>query len=457
MNDEPDYLKDHLDEDSPNRYLEMSLPHSEEAERALLGQCIFAETHLLQSIELLDGPDDFYLPSNRKIYEAMINLFDAGKPIDPISIGEELKKTNDLQTVGGFSYLTGLTYGLPHEASIEHIANIIIGKSKLRQLVKAAAKIHQEAIEEEDDHEVILGHAEAQIYQLTETRYKTKLESIDEAMETVVTDAIANVGSGMAVTGLRTGLTLLDNLTTGLQKSDLILLAARPSIGKTSEAVSIIVNCALDFQKKVSFFTLEMSKYAIIGRMVCNVARVDFQRFRNGFLSVPEQHAILEAKTRLSCHRIFLDDKPGITMLEMRAKLHRMEQQIGLPDLIVVDYLQLMTGRKEHRKESRQQEVSGVSEDLKALAKELDRPVLALAQLNRGPEQRSDKVPLLSDLRESGALEQNADVVIFLHRPKTDEDLQHVMTQIVSKNRNGPTGEFGIYFNGPAMRFDNLD
>lgn len=448
--EEPDYMRD---KDDP---LSRSLPHSADAERAILGACLLNIICLLQSMELLE-PSDFYLPSHRKIYEAMIALFDRGVDLNPILIAEELKKTNELESVGGISFIMNLTYGLPHTDSIAHYADVVVGKSKLRQLIKASNKIVQEAFEEEDSPEEILGHAESQIYELTETRYKTQLESIDVMVETVVDDALMNVGTGMSVTGLRTGITLLDNMTTGLQNSDLILLAARPSVGKTSEAVSIINNVALDFEKTVAFFTLEMGKYTIIARLLCNLARVDFQRFRKGMLTVPEWNQIEDAKIRLSCNRIFIDDKPGITVLEARAKAHRLAKQGKLPDLFVFDYLQLMTGKKEHRKESRQQEVSGVSEDLKGFAKEFDRPVLACAQLNRGPEQRADKVPVLSDLRESGALEQNADLVVFIHRPKSDEDHQSVLQQIVAKNRNGPTGEFGVYFNGPAMRFDNLD
>jgi replicative DNA helicase len=307
---------------------------------------------------------------------------------------------------------------------------------------------------QEDEAELILAHAESQIYVLTETRYKTQLEPIDTSLEEVVDEAHSNFGA--VITGLRTGITDLDDMTTGLQNADLILLAARPSVGKTSEAISIMANVALDYEKTVAFFTLEMSRKAIISRFICNVARVDFRRFRNGTLVTSELEAVAEAQQRLNCNRIWVDDKPAITMLEARAKLHRMEKSGVIPDLIVFDYLQLMTGNIQHRKESRQQEVSGISESLKSLAKEFDRPVLACAQLNRGPEQRSDKLPLLSDLRESGALEQNADVVIFIHKPKTDEENASVRQQFVAKNRNGPTGDFGIYFNGPAMRFDNL-
>lgn len=450
--EEPHYLQDQPDPIRDSA-LERSLPHSAEAERAILGAALLNEMCLLQAMELME-PEDFYIPSHRRIYVAMIALFERGADINPILIANELKKENMLESVGGISFITNLTYGLPHTTNISHYAEVVTGKAKLRQLVKSANKITQEAIEEEDEPEIILSHAETLIYELTETRYKTQLQAIDFTLPNVIDDAYSNIGAGMSVTGLATGLTDLDKVTTGLQKSDLILLAARPSVGKTAEAVSIIANVAIDFEKLVAFFSLEMGRYAIQVRLLCNVAKVDFQRFRQGFMNHQEWDAITAAQNKLTCNRIFVDDKPGITMLEARAKLHRLAKTFGMPDLIVFDYLQLMTGLREHRKESRQQEVSGIAESLKSLAKEFDRPVLALSQLNRGPEQRADKRPQLSDLRESGALEQHADVVIFIHDPKADNPA--ILEQIVAKNRNGPTGEFGIYFNGPAMRFDNL-
>lgn len=455
--DEPDYLKDHLDTKQ-----DFEVPHSEEAERALLGQILLSamsgsESTLLQAIELLDDVNDFYIPANKRIYAAMVAIFDAGKDLNVINIGEELKKTNSLQMVGGFTYITSLSYGLPHSDSIEHYANVLIGKSKLRNLLKAADKISQEVKEEEDDADVILGHAESAIYSLTETRFKTQLATIDEMLEQVVDDAISNAGSGLAITGLQTGITKLDQMTAGFQPSDLILLAARPGMGKTSEAVTIINNMAVDYEKRIAFFSLEMNKYSIVTRMICNLARVDFQRFRQGLvLTAEDWDKIEEARNRLSCGRIFIDDKPAISILEARAKLRRLANTAGMPDIILFDYLQLMTGRREHRKESRLQEVSGISADLKTLAKELNRPVVGLCQLNRGPEQRSNKTPALHDLRESGSLEQDADQVIFIHQPEVDEEHEHVYQQIIAKNRNGPTGEFGIMFNKPAMRFENL-
>lgn len=445
--DEPEYSNENV--------FEQSAPHSIDAEKVLLGSILITPTLLLQAMELLE-PDDLYLPSHNLIYNAMLSLFDEGIDIDPISISEELKLSNSIHRVGGVGDIAALTVGVPVAGNIAAYAKIITDKAKLRRLIKSAAKITQEAYSEEDRAEEILAHAENEIYKLTETRFTTQLVSIDKTLEQVIEKAESNIGTGLSVTGLRTGLNDLDNMTTGFQNSDLIILAARPGLGKTSEAVTIITNAALDYEKKVAFFSLEMGRDAIVARMLCNVAKVNFNVFRQGMMNHGEWTAVTEAFHRLNVNRIFLDDKPAITLAEAKAKIRKLELHQGLPDLIVFDYLQLMTGLKEHRRESRQQEISGISAGLKTLAKELDRPVLALSQLNRALEARSDKRPQLADLRESGSIEQDADMVLFIHKPKTDEENSHIMEQIVAKNRNGPTGSVGLYFNAPAMRFDNL-
>jgi replicative DNA helicase len=446
--------------------LERSLPNSSEAEKAVLGAIILNNVFVFQAIELLT-PEDFYVPSHRKIFAAMTRLFERGDDIDPIFIGEELKRNNELEIVGGFSFITNLTYGLPHSTTIEHYATVILGKSRLRILIKTAKKITNEALEEEEEPDTILGHAEHAIFQLTETRYKTKLEAIDSTLVEVISAAHDNVGHGLTVTGLSTGLTDIDQLTAGLQKSDLIILAARPGVGKTACACTIINNITIrnPEPKRVAFFSLEMSRWAIITRMLCSEARVDFKnRFSKGFMNHEEWDAIGQASERLQVQRIFLDDKPAISVLEIRAKVMRMTLQIAKPDLIVVDYVQLMTGVKEHRKESRQQEVSGISRELKSLAKEMDRPVLALCQLNRALEGLSDKRPQLHHLRESGSLEQDADLVAFLYRemPKYNQGEQPTEPQnnitefIIAKQRNGPCDTVPLRFDGPSMRFDSL-
>jgi replicative DNA helicase len=349
-NNEPDDLfQDHpFEEGDP---FERSAPHSDEAEVATLGLILLDERLLLEAIELLE-PEDFYNVAHRQIFVAMIALFDLGRPITAVLIYAELQRLHIFGV--SLSYLTQLTYGLPHANSVAHYADLIIGKSRLRQLVKAATKIAVEAQEEEDHPDTILSNAETAIYQLTETRYKTLLEPIDSILVQVLDDAEANIGGG-TVNGFRTGLADLDQITSGFQNADLILLAARPGLGKTSEAVTIVVNAAVDYDKTVVMFSLEMSRKAVVGRMACNLARIDFRRFRNGSLYTHEWDIVNDAIRRLSNDRIFIDDKPAISLLEARAKIHRMAKQGRLPDLIVFDYLQLMTGLKEHRKESRQQ------------------------------------------------------------------------------------------------------
>lgn len=466
--EEPDYLKDQPDKFSRDpireNSLERSLPNSAEAERAVLGAIILANFLLMQAIELL-RPEEFYVPSHRKIFIAMVSLFERGIDINPILIAEELKKENALESVGGLSFITNLTYGLPHSTNIAHYAKIIRGKSLLRQLIKKANKITQEAIEQEDEPEVILDRAEHAIFELSDERYTTELKAIDSTLVEVIDTAHANVGHGLTVTGLGTGFNDIDQLTAGLQKSELIILAARPGLGKTALCCSIINNITIrDAEpKRVAFFSLEMSRVAIITRMLCSEARVDFKnRFSKGFMNHEEWDRIGEASQRLQVQRIFLDDKPAISVLEIRTKVMRMSLQIAKPDLIVVDYLQLMMGVKEHRKESRQQEVSGISRELKAIAKELDRPVLALCQLNRAPEGLSDKRPQLHHLRESGSLEQDADLVAFLYRemPKYVQGEQYEPNNttefIIAKQRNGPCDTVALRFDGPSMRFDSL-
>lgn len=431
------------------------MPHSKDGEQAILAACLTSESCLLQAIELLE-PDQFYYPSHKYVFESMIVLFELGREINPITIADHLKQVDKLHYVGGVGDISGLTVGMPYIDSIESYANLLIGKSKLRDIIKAGNSIVSEAIAQQDEPDFILASAETKIYQITETRHTTQLAAIDDTIEQAITNAHDNIGLTVSVTGLRTGITKLDNLTTGFQNSDLILLAARPTVGKTSEAVSIMINTALDYGNTVAFFSLEMARLAIVERMICNRARVDFQSFRRGFLLHDEWDRIDEARAALKCNRIFVDDKPAISILEARAKLRRLESTIGKkPDLVVFDYLQLMTGLREHRKESRQQEVSGISAGLKTLAKELDRPVLALSQLKRGSEAHTPRKPQLSDLRESGSLEQDADLVVFIDRFEQDGEFLH--EQIIAKNRNGPIDSFGIFFNGPAMRFDNLD
>jgi replicative DNA helicase len=444
--------------------LERALPNSSEAERAILGGILLTNGLISQAIELL-RPEDFYVASHRKIFTAMIALFERGAEINPILIGEELKKDNALESVGGISFITNLTYGLPHSTNIAHYAKVVRGKSMLRQLIKAANKITQEALEQEDEPEIILDHAEQAIFLLADERVRQGFVHVKPVAEQLLEKIQEMEGRAAVLTGLTTGFPDLDQMTSGLQRQDLVIVAARPSMGKTSFALMLAENAAIHAGAVVGIFSLEMSKEALVMRMLCSQGNIDAQRFRNGFLSRPEWAQIAKSLGTLADTKIFLDDSAGITVLEMRAKARRLAAEQKQLDLIIVDYLQLMSGSAK-RFESRQQEVSQISRELKGLAKEMNVPVVALSQLSRAPESRSDHRPQLADLRESGALEQDADVVAFIYREEQyktpeernnlPEDQRNVAELIVAKQRNGPTGTINLRFTPSSMRFDNL-
>jgi replicative DNA helicase len=395
----------------------------------------------------------------------MIGLFERGAEINPILIGEELKKESALEAVGGISAVTNLTYGLPHATNITHYAKVVRGKSLLRRLVKTASKITNEALEEEDEPEIILDHAEHAIFELADERIRQGFTHVKPVAEALLDKIQEMEGRSVVLTGLTTGFAELDEKTSGFQRSDLIIIAARPSMGKTSFAMMLAQNAAIQAGAVVGIFSLEMSKESLVMRMLCSQGNIDAQRFRNGFLSRAEWAQIAKSLGTLADAKIFLDDTAGITVLEMRAKARRLAAEQKRLDLIIVDYLQLMSGSA-RRTESRQQEVSLISRELKGLAKELNVPLVALSQLSRAPESRSEHRPQLSDLRESGALEQDADLVAFIYREETyktpeerlsiPEDKKNVAEIILAKQRNGPTGTIELRFVPSSMRFDNL-
>ncbi|MFN2530847.1 MAG: replicative DNA helicase [Pyrinomonadaceae bacterium] len=443
---------------------ERSLPNSSEAERAILGAILLDNGLIAQAIELLRS-EDFYVPSHRRIFLAMIALFERGSEINPILIGEELKKENALETVGGISFITNLTYGLPHSTNIAHYTKVVRGKSMLRQLIKAANKITQEALDQEDEPEIILDHAEHEIFLLADERIRQGFVHVKPIAEQLLEKVQEMEGRAAVLTGLTSGFADLDKMTSGLQRADLVIVAARPSMGKTSFALMLAENAAIHAGAVVGVFSLEMSKEALVMRMLCSQGNIDAQRFRNGFLSRLEWAQIAKSLGILADAKIFLDDTPGLTVLEMRAKARRLAAEQKRLDLIVVDYLQLMSGSSK-RFESRQQEVSQISRELKGLAKELNVPLVALSQLSRAPESRSDHRPQLADLRESGALEQDADLVAFIYREEQyktpeerdslPEEQKNVAEIIIAKQRNGPTGTVDLRFTPSSMRFDNL-
>jgi replicative DNA helicase len=440
-----------------DQLLERPLPHSADGERAILGAIILDNGLVNQAIELLK-PEDFYIQAHRRIFTAMIRLSERGAEINPILLGEELRREGVLEQVGGVAFIANLTYGLPHFTNIAHYAELVRGKSLLRQLVKAANKITSEALEEEDEPEIILDRAEQAIFALAEERTRQGFTHVKPVADQILEKVQDTRGRTTTVTGLETGFTELDLMTSGLQPSDLIVIAARPSMGKTSLCLTLAQNAAIKVGAVVGIFSLEMSKESLVMRMLCSEGRVDAHRFRSGFLSNEEWGRLAVALGTLAETRIFIDDTPGISVLEMRAKARRLAAEQKRLDLIIVDYLQLMSGSS-RRAESRQQEVSQISRELKALAKELNVPLIALSQLSRAPESRTDHRPQLADLRESGAIEQDADVVAFIYREEfynRTEENAGIAELIISKQRNGPTGTIKLAFLREFTRFENM-
>lgn len=439
------------------QYLEKPLPSSEESERVILGAILLDNSVIAQAVEHLK-PEDFYSPLNRRVFAAMIALFEKQRQIDPILIGEELKKEGSLESIGGTSTITNLTFGLPHFSNVEEYIKVVRDKSVVRNLIRTCNAITGEALAEEDDAENILDHAEQQIFAIAEARTTQSFSRIGPVADRVIVRVRehAEKGGSAGITGLSTGYYELDEITSGLQRTDLIIVAARPSMGKTALCLNLAQNAALNSNAVVAVFSLEMSKEQLVTRMLSSEARVNAHRFRTGHLMTKEWEKLAEAIGVLSDAKLFIDDTPGISVLEMRAKCRRLAaEQKGL-DLVVVDYLQLMSGGK--RTESRQQEVSQISRELKSLAKELDVPVVALSQLSRAPEARNPPKPLMSDLRESGSIEQDADVVAFIFREdyynETDEN-KGLAELIISKQRNGPTGTVRLAFLKEFTRFEN--
>ena len=436
-----------------------ALPANIEAERSILGAILLDNLAYNQAAEHLK-PEDFLLDSHRRIYSRMIDLSEASHSIDLITLCEELSRKSELETIGGAAYVSGLLDGVPDRPSIENYIKIVRDKSLLRSLIHTATAAIARASEQGDAAEEILNDTEAQIFQLSEKRIGRGFMGVQEIIRESFGSVDAFLQRGSRVTGLETHYVDLDEKTSGFQKSDLIIIAARPSMGKTSFAMNVAENVAIEDRKTVAVFSLEMSKEALLQRMLCSVARVDAHKFRTGSLWQDDMRKITRAIEQLAEAPIFIDDTPGITISEMRAKARRLLQSKGALDLIVVDYLQLMSGGGK-RYENRTQEVSAISRGLKALAKELAVPVMALSQLSRAPESRGagDHRPQLADLRESGSIEQDADVVAFIFREEVykpdDPELDGIAELIIRKQRNGPTGTVKLAFLKSSTRFES--
>jgi len=450
-------VKNFASDTSRDQMLERPLPHSADAERAILGAIILDNGLVNQAIELLK-PEDFYVRAHYHLFRAMISMSERGAEINPILLGEELRRESALEQVGGIAFISELTYGLPHFTNLAHYAKVVRDKSLLRQLVKVANKVTSEALEEEDEASVILDHAEQMIFALADERTRQGFIHVKPVADQVLEKIQELGGRGVVLTGLTTGFNDIDEMTSGLQPSDLIIVAARPSMGKTALCLTLAQNAAIKADAVVGVFSLEMSKEALVMRMLCSEGRVDAHKFRSGHLNRDEWARLAGALGKISDAKIFIDDTPGISVLEMRAKARRLAAEEKRLDLIIVDYLQLMGGSSK-RSESRQQEVSQISRELKGLAKELNVPLVALSQLSRAPEARTDHRPMLSDLRESGSIEQDADVVAFIYREEQynrTEENAGIAEVIVAKQRNGPTDTVKLAFLKEFTRFENM-
>jgi replicative DNA helicase len=440
------------------QYLEKPLPSSEESERVILGAVLLDHHVIAQAVEHLK-PEDFYSPFNRRVFAAMTVLFEKDSPIDAVLVGEEMKKEGSLEAFGGVPAITNLTFGLPHFSDIEDYIKVVKDKSVVRQLIRTCNAITSEALAEEEDAEIVLDRAEQQIFNLAESRTKESFARIEPVAQRVLARIQERKeGGSQGLTGLATGFARFDELTSGLQRTDLIIVAGRPAMGKTALCLTIAQNAALKSDAVVAIFSLEMSKEQLVTRMLASESHINASRFRTGHLFGNESERLDDAVAKLSKARIFIDDSPAISALEIRAKTRRLAAEQKSLDLIVIDYLQLM-GSSSRRSENRQQEVSQISRELKALAKEMDVPVLALSQLSRAPEARNPPKPVMSDLRESGSIEQDADLVAFIYREdyyKPSDENQGLADLIIAKQRNGPTGDVRLAFLKEFTRFENF-
>lgn len=426
-------------------------PHSLEAEQSALGAMILDKDALTEVVELITD-DDFYKEAHKAIFRSVIDLYNRNEPVDIVTLSEALLKEGTISDIGGIEYLSDLTTMGVVTTNAKHYAKIIEEKSMLRRLIKASAEIIEKGFSsEEADH--LLDLAEKSIFDISQKKNREGLEAIKEVLLKTYEQIERLYGSENAITGLSTGFMDLDSKTSGFQRSDLILVAARPSMGKTAFSLNLCQNAATKNEASVAIFSLEMSKEQLVQRMLSSESHIPMQDLRNGKLKEEDWISLAKAMNSLSNCNIFIDDTPAISVLEMRAKCRKLKMEKGL-DLIMIDYLQLMSGNGKN--ESRQQEISTISRSLKALAREMDCPVVALSQLSRAPELRADHRPILSDLRESGAIEQDADVVMFLYRDEyyfPDSEKKGIGEVIIAKQRNGETGTVELVWLGQFTRF----
>jgi replicative DNA helicase len=436
-----------------------TLPHNLEAERSVLGAILLHNDAFNLAAEVIDS-QDFFRDAHRRIFDKMVKLVERGDAIDLVTLKEELGRAGELDEIGGPAYITALVDGVPRSTNVEHYARIIKEKATLRNLIFSANKILATAYEGGEDADLILDQAERAIFAIADDKVRDGFVSLRDLAQASLETIEKLHAHKELITGVPTGFTDLDEMTSGLQPSDLVIIAARPSMGKTSLALNMAQHVGTKTDMTVGLFSLEMSKEQLFLRLLTSEARIDAHRLRGGFLGERDWGRLSQAIGTLSEARIFIDDSPSIGVLEMRAKCRRLKAEHNL-HLVVVDYIQLMQGRG--RFENRTLELASISRSMKGLAKELNVPVVVLSQLSRAPESRSDHRPQLSDLRESGALEQDADVVVFIYREdlygdrnQPAGDTQGVAEIIIGKQRNGPTGIVKLAFIREYTRFENL-
>lgn len=432
-------------------------PHNQEAEQSVIG-AIFLEPQALITAAEIIMPEDFYRVAHQKIFQTMIRLSDQGKPIDVVTVTEELSAKKELEDVGGISYISEISNAVPTAANISHYAKIVEEKSILRRLIRVATSIVEDGFTREDEVEALLSEAERKMMEVASRKNAGDFQHIKDVLVQTY-DNIEKLHSRKGdVTGIPTGFRDLDRITAGFQRNDLIIVAARPSVGKTAFALNVAQNVATKTDENVAIFSLEMGAEQLVMRMLCAEGNIDAQVLRTGALTTEDWRKLTMAMGSLSNAGIFIDDTPGIRVNEIRSKCRRLKQEYGL-GMIMIDYLQLIQGSGGSQA-NRQQEVSEISRSLKGLARELQVPVIALSQLSRGVEQRQDKRPMMSDLRESGSIEQDADIVSFLYREDyydKETENQNMIEIIIAKQRNGPTGTVTLAFVKEFNKFVNID
>ncbi|SET01786.1 primary replicative DNA helicase [Natronincola peptidivorans] len=431
-------------------------PHSIEAEQSVLGAMLMDKEYIVVVLEILK-PEDFYKEAHREIFEAVFDVFNREEPVDLITLTEELKKRGTLDAIGGIPYINSLSEGVPITANVKYYADIVEEKATLRRLIKSSENIIHMSFNTEMQVPEVLELAQKHIYDISQNRYQEGFTPI----KTVLSDTFDKIEelyeNKKNITGLTTGFIDLNKKLSGFHKSDLVLVAARPAMGKSAFALNLAQNAAIKASASVVIFSLEMSKEQLMLRMLAAESMVSLNKIQHGNLNEEEWTKLAGAMLPLSQAKIYFDDTPGVSITEMRSKCRRLKMETGV-DLVLIDYLQLMQG--DGRTENRQQEISAISRNLKVMAKELDCPVIALSQLSRAPELRSDHRPILSDLRESGAIEQDADLVMFLYRDEyyhPDSDKKNTAEVIIAKHRHGETGTIELLWSGEHQKFLDYD